>query len=162
MLMRNINGFKDYLISEDGQVWSIKGKIFLTQITDNRGYVYVDLYNSSGKKKTPIHRILLISFVGINTLMPFACHRNDIKSDNTLTNLYWGNHSTNTVDMHRNGRTLNKKMKRKINNLQVRIIRNYPYHYGCNIFLAEIFNSKSDYIKSIRLGRKRKQLEGLY
>ena len=47
--------------------------------------------------------IVLEAFVSARPKGYLACHRNDIKYDNALGNLYWGTHKDNIEDAIRNG-----------------------------------------------------------
>lgn len=50
-----------------------------------------------------IHPLVLIAFVGPRPEGYQACHRNSIKTDNTLDNLYWGTPAENEADKIENG-----------------------------------------------------------
>lgn len=50
-----------------------------------------------------VHRLVLLTFVGPCPTGKLACHRNDIKTDNRLVNLYWGTPVQNSKDANHNG-----------------------------------------------------------
>lgn len=88
----------------------------------------------------------------------FACHRDDNKDNNCLTNIYWGTPKENTADAIRNGNHVfnlfglkgEKHPCAKLNDLQIRIIRRYPKVYGGNIFLGKIFGISNGTVDNIR------------
>ena len=55
------------------------------------------------RKDLLVHRLVLLAFVGEPPVGHEACHRNDIGTDNRLTNLYWGTRSENAYDQISNG-----------------------------------------------------------
>ena len=56
-------GFSKYLISTDGQVYSLKSDRLLPQGFTHRGYKQVDVCNDEGiKKHMRVHRLVSVSY----------------------------------------------------------------------------------------------------
>jgi hypothetical protein len=54
-------------------------------------------------KTVKVHRLVLLAFSETSENFPLACHRNGIKTDNRLSNLYWGTRSQNAQDSIKSG-----------------------------------------------------------
>lgn len=81
----------NYLVSNDGRVFSSLTKKMLKPDTIWNGYLRVKLNDG---KQYLVHRLVMEAFVGESSL--FANHKNGIKSDNRLQNLEWCTRSQNT------------------------------------------------------------------
>ena len=68
------------------------------QINKYNGYVYVNIYdNKSHKiKKVRLHRLLAETFIPNPNNLPVVGHKNNIKNDNRIGNLYWTTWKENT------------------------------------------------------------------
>lgn len=90
---KEINGYKDYQVSNMGQVASFKSgeKVILKQKINRYGYCAVVL--SGGTKKTrkdfTVHRLVAIHFVDGYADGLQVNHLNEIKTDNRADNLMW-------------------------------------------------------------------------
>ncbi len=114
---RDIPGFPDYRIGDDGSVWSrkklgCKGGTLktwkrLTCPVANTGYAAVGLSrNRSGKTNVRlVHRLLLEIFVGPCPPGMECCHRDGNPRNNCLDNLRWDTRKGNKADDVRNGKT---------------------------------------------------------
>lgn len=69
-----------------------------------RGYLTVILSKNGIKKTYLVHRLLALAFIPNPNNYPDVLHRNDIKTDNRLENLYWGNDKINREDAVKNGK----------------------------------------------------------
>ncbi|AWN04235.1 HNH endonuclease [Gordonia phage Sour] len=72
--------------------------------TVTRGYHYVGMYRGGSVVRARVHRLVLEAFVGPCPEGQQACHADDDKTNNELTNLRWDSPSANAADMRRNGR----------------------------------------------------------
>jgi hypothetical protein len=77
----------------------VKGRVLKPSLSAN-GYPHVVL---EGKADRHVHVMVLESFVGPRPEEMEALHRDDIKTNNTIANLYWGTKSDNAHDKIRNG-----------------------------------------------------------
>jgi len=83
-----IVGFPDYLIYNDGRVWSKKYKKFLKQKKDN--YYRIGIFNSNKKRKFKmIHRLIAEHYIPNPENKSEVDHINRDPSDNRLENLRW-------------------------------------------------------------------------
>lgn len=73
---------------------------------DSGGYAQVVLQDvSSGRRETwGVHRLVLTAFRREPTEADHAMHKNDLRSDNRLSNLRWGTRQENAADMASKGR----------------------------------------------------------
>lgn len=71
-----------------------------------------------------VHALMLETFVGPRPEGYVACHRNDVKYDNRLVNLYWGTKSQNALDAKRNfgyygtGKRISDEKRKEIHSLK--------------------------------------------
>ncbi len=98
---------KDYWISISGAVYSTKSKTTLKPYPSNNGY----LTYFSVNKGTTAHTMVLETFVPRKQVLDMVLHRNDVKHDNRLENLYYGDKKQNALDASRNGRLFTKRVK---------------------------------------------------
>ncbi|WP_373234004.1 NUMOD4 motif-containing HNH endonuclease [Mycobacterium marinum] len=107
-----------YEVSDHGRVRSIdrvvpsnrpgktrlsKGQIMTGFALADTGHQIVWLSREGRRSGRLIHRLVLEAFVGPCPPGMESCHRNDISSDNRLTNLRWDTRSGNQLDAVRNG-----------------------------------------------------------
>ena len=87
--MTEITGYPNYLIYENGDVWSKKRKIFLKGDKSKKNYIRVELYNNNKSKRYLVHRLVAIQFIPNPENKPEVDHINNNPSDNSLENLQW-------------------------------------------------------------------------
>ena len=120
MEWRDIPDFPHYEVSDNGQVRSVthqttyttktgitrtitlRGKL-LSPKTTRHGYHRVGLVRDGVTHHVVVHRLMLSAFVGPPPF-PNACglHRDDVKTHNTIENLYWGTYAENIQDSLKN------------------------------------------------------------
>lgn len=109
---RVIPGYSKYEASVSGTVrraryghGSQAGKVLKPKVA-KWGHLYVNLSNDEGEIKTVgVHVAVCLAFHGPQpSPAHIACHDNDIVTDNTPGNVYWGTHSKNALDRERNKR----------------------------------------------------------
>lgn len=91
--MQNIPGHSSYLASEDGKIFSDKGRARreLSVKTTRAGYRRVRIVNDEGKPSDEyVHRLVLLAFKGEPPHNHVAIHNNGEAGDNRLLNLRWG------------------------------------------------------------------------
>lgn len=98
----NLNGFKaisnfsDYLISQDGRIYSNRSRKFLKLNPEKRGYVPVSLVDDGGNIKCKkLHRLVWETFNGPIPDGYEINHKNEIRNDNRLENLELLTHKEN-------------------------------------------------------------------
>jgi len=126
--IKRIPNFSDYGCDEEGNVWSFKqtkGLPIPHKITPRirLGYGRVALLKDGKSKYFDVHRLMALTFLGPPpTPKSRVLHWDDVRLNNRLSNLRWGNHSENLQDARRNGKTL-AMPNRKLTPDQIREIR---------------------------------------
>ncbi len=91
----------NYEVSDTGLVRRALDKRQLRLRLDD-GYHRAKLF-IGGERIFLVHVLVCTAFHGHAPLdKPLACHKNDIPTDNTVENLYWGDRKDNLLDAHRN------------------------------------------------------------
>lgn len=81
-------GFSKYLISTDGQVYSLKSDRLLPQGFTHRGYKQVDVCNDEGiKKHMRVHRLVYMAHKGVIPEGMQINHKDENKANNCIDNL---------------------------------------------------------------------------
>ena len=90
--------YTDYLITEEGDVYSTKyGKLKKKkQCTDTRGYKILDLYNNGKRKTYKVHRLVAQTYIPNPDNLPQVNHIDEDKTNNNVSNLEWCNNQYNT------------------------------------------------------------------
>jgi hypothetical protein len=92
---RFVKNYENYMISNEGRVFSIKRNKFLKPILNDRGYYIVDLYTNGLVKRFRVHRLVSRAFLDNNENKRCIDHINNIKTDNRLENLRWCSYTEN-------------------------------------------------------------------
>lgn len=141
--LKEIPGFKNYAISEEGEVFSIKSRMFVKQPI-RKGYKTVTITNDAGKPiTTGLHRLLMITYKPIeNPDQMQVDHIDCNKLNNDLDNLEWVTKKENTHRAIKNG--LYKEDRVAIPDEVVNEVRlSYiPGQKGNRLALMEKFNLK--------------------
>tara|TARA_R110002074_G_scaffold282319_1_gene453879 strand:+ start:79 stop:567 length:489 start_codon:yes stop_codon:yes gene_type:complete len=94
-----INDYPNYLIYEDGRVWSKTSNKFLKpNICASTGYYKVFLYNNKKRKFLLIHRLIALHYIPNPNNKPEVDHINRIRTDNRIENLRWVNRSEQSLN----------------------------------------------------------------
>jgi len=110
-----IDGYKDYWVSDGGQIRSRKfGKIrILKPGMATSGYLQVNLCRDGEVEKYDVHLLVLAAFVGPCLKRKECNHRNGIKTDNRVENLEYVTRSENMLHAFRIGLNRNGKEVRQ-------------------------------------------------
>lgn len=102
---RMIPGFVEYLVGDDGSVWSCHKRFpkRLKPYVDKDGYHGVALFSRGRYTSKRVHRVVLEAFVGPCPDGMLTAHRNGIRSDNRLDNLRWDTQANNVQDKREHG-----------------------------------------------------------
>lgn len=96
--------FKDYILYEDGRIYSNKVNRFLRPTFDKKGYMVVSLTNEKRKSKQyKLHRLLALSFIPNPNNLPQVNHKDGNKGNNSLNNLEWCDNSYNQLHSYKIG-----------------------------------------------------------
>jgi len=90
-----IQGYPDYLIYEDGRVFSKKSRKMLKPRVNGIGYKQVDLYNHGKQKTILIHRLVALYYIDNPNNFPEVDHIDRNKVNNDISNLRFVDRSTN-------------------------------------------------------------------
>ncbi len=90
-----IEGYHNYLIYEDGKVFSKKRKIFLKASPDGSGYLILDICKDGKKKAFRIHRLIALHYIPNPHNYPCVDHKDRNRQNNSIDNLRWCSYSTN-------------------------------------------------------------------
>jgi len=103
-----IHGYPDYLIYDDGRVWSKKRKKFLKLQTTKDGYKHTRLSHDKKAKTELIHRLMAKTYIPNPLNLETVDHINRIRDDNRVENLRWA--SRKQQNENRNKVIYNPKM----------------------------------------------------
>ena len=105
-LLSDIEGFEEctnYIIYENGSIYSKRKKDFLQLCTDSKGYKYIDLKHTNSILRCPkVHRLIMLAFVGPQNGMQIN-HKDGNKSNNQLSNLEYVTQEENRTHALDNG-----------------------------------------------------------
>lgn len=88
--------FENYLITDNGDVWSNLKHKFLKPLVKPKGYKQVYLKDKQGKSKWHyVHRLVAILYVDNPDNKPEVNHLDNNPSNNHYTNLKWVTHQEN-------------------------------------------------------------------
>lgn len=141
-----------YFISENGDLLSawrhahhgglLTNRLKLIFPTQNsNGY----FYKTFGKKLFFIHNLILTTFKGSRPQGMQGCHKNDIKWDNRISNLYWGTPKQNDEDRIKNGHYSFSKEDIE----GIFCLRRNGF---TQVFIAKLFNTSQPHISKICAG----------
>jgi hypothetical protein len=91
----NIQGYPNYLIYDDGLVFSEKSNRFLKYCKNQYGYHMIILCKNGKQKCLYIHRLVATHYIPNPDNLPEIDHINIDKSDNRVQNLRWISHLDN-------------------------------------------------------------------
>lgn len=82
-----ITNYKNYAVSNFGNVKNIKTQKILKQTTDAYGYLTVGLYNNGKQKIKKVHRLVAMMFLHDYSEALQVNHMDDNKKNNNISNL---------------------------------------------------------------------------
>ncbi len=93
-----IENYNNYLIYEDGRVYSKNKKDFMKVHFNNKGYLYVDLYKQSKRKRFLIHRLIALHYIANPENLPCVDHIDRNPKNTHKENLRWVDKSENALN----------------------------------------------------------------
>ena len=103
-----IDGFDGmYLISNYGRLKSLKGKKerILKTFINCHGYEQISILHNKQKHKLGIHRLVAMAFIDNSNNYPVVNHKDEVKTNNHVSNLEWC-----TVEYNNNYGTRNQRL----------------------------------------------------
>ena len=127
-----IQGYNNYVIYENGEVYNSHTKKRLAQSLNNKdkekGYYIVKLYNEDGKKNFKIHRLLAQYFIPNNDIKKICVDHIDRNShNNDLSNLRWVTVKENNSNTCRTRFDIDETDPIKRVKILSKMYRNKPY-----------------------------------
>ena len=109
-----INGSSTDYVSPIGNIYKDYGNgLFFkkkTHINKNNNYVYVGVTMKNGKNRSHrVHKLVATAFLEKPLECTVVGHKNNIKHDNRVENLYWTTVQENTQKAYDDGLAVNKK-----------------------------------------------------
>lgn len=89
MEWKEINGFNNYLICEDGRIYSKKAKRIMSAHLMKNGYVHINLSRDNKKYGFYVHRLVAEAFIPNPNNLPQVNHIDENKENNHKANLEW-------------------------------------------------------------------------
>lgn len=86
-----VKDYPDYLVYEDGRIWSNKTNKFLKPGKNHGGYESVDLFNKQGHRRLLVHRLVAQAFIPNPMQLPQVNHIDENPGNNAVNNLEWCN-----------------------------------------------------------------------
>ncbi len=87
---------EQYLISNKGNVKSLKTDVYLTPNLHDKKYLRVSLYKNNKRKHYKLHRLVAIAFIENPNNKPEVNHKDGNKMNNNDWNLEWSTNQENT------------------------------------------------------------------
>ena len=106
MVYRGLDLGKDYLISNDGRIRSLKSNKMLKQCISKKGYSTISISIGSRKKRIciKVHKAVAENFIPNPNNYPYVNHKDLNKLNNNVDNLEWCTPYYNTHHAIVNGR----------------------------------------------------------
>ena len=132
----NIPGYPGYYISKRGVLysrWDINGKGVLKKryhkkvphLNKNGRYIIGLSQPGLGTTKWLIHRLVALVYIPNPEKLPYVCHKDNVPTNNSVSNLYWGTQKDNMSQASMEGRLHQNKGKDSINYKGTEIQRSY-------------------------------------
>lgn len=109
-IRKSIKGFENYLITNHGNVISLKfeKEKILKSNNDRKGYLLLNLYNKGIAKTCKVHRLVATAFIPNPNNKPEVNHKDGNKQNNCVDNLEWVSKSENHLHAFKLGLRDNK------------------------------------------------------
>ena len=84
-----IEGYENYLVTNDGRVYSMKSRKYLKPSFVGNGYAKVVLCKNGKRKDFLIHRLVAEAFIPNIDNLPCVNHKDENPANNCVENLEW-------------------------------------------------------------------------
>ena len=116
-----IEGFSNYLIYDDGRVWSKTSKKFLKSHITNGGYYRIGLTKNKKPKFFLIHRLIALHYIDNPNGYETVDHIDINTLNNNISNLRWATQSMQNQNKNAHSNTGEKY-------IFIQTIRHYKYY----------------------------------
>ena len=154
-----VDEFPVYEISDQGRLRRVGKTEILTVKNSGRKYPYYVLYRNNKMHKRKVGQLVLTAFVSPKPGNLECCHKDDDKTNNNWSNLYWGTRQQNLEDQRRNGGFLKgeRHWAAKITEEDAKFIKEAinktVCKYGSGRALAKQFGVSEYLISRLKLGK---------
>jgi hypothetical protein len=90
-----VEGFENYLIYQDGRVYSKKRKKFMKNNPNTYGYLHVSLWKDGKEKNFLVHKLIALHYIPNPHNYPEIDHIDRNRQNNSIDNLRWCDRSMN-------------------------------------------------------------------
>lgn len=87
--MKEIPNYENYLIDENGNIYSKFRNRFLTPCINKWGYYIIGLYKNRERKEFQVHRLVALTYIPNPNNLPQVNHIDENKQNNNVNNLEW-------------------------------------------------------------------------
>jgi RNase adaptor protein for sRNA GlmZ degradation len=151
-ILKPIEGYSDYLVSNAGNIYSIKfGKSILRKLyLTKKGYLKLSLSKNHKKQTFRVNRLVALHFIPNPFNKPQVNHLDGVKTNNNDWNLEWATGKENLDHAIKNNLVpvCEKHPNSKLTNGQVLEIRELHDKYT-NQQLAEVYKVSRRTIRSV-------------
>lgn len=135
-LKDNIPGYPGYHISKRGKIysrWDVNGKGILSKryhlkqphLNKNGRYIIGLSQPGIGTTKWLVHRLVALVYLPNPEELPYVCHKDNVPTNNSVNNLYWGTQKDNMSQASKDGRMIQAKGKDSVHYKGTEIQRSY-------------------------------------
>lgn len=136
ILKDNVPGYPGYHVSKRGNVysrWDVNGKGIMMKryhkkiphLNKNGRYIIGLSQPGVGTKKWLLHRLVALIYVPNPERLPYVCHKDNVPTNNSYKNLYWGTQKDNMSQASKEGRLHQKRGAESPNYKGTEIQRSY-------------------------------------
>lgn len=136
ILHDNIPGYPGYHISKRGRIysrWDVNGKGILSKRyhlkqphLNKKGRYIIGLSQPGlGTTKWLVHRLVALVYLPNPEGLPYVCHKDNVPTNNSVNNLYWGTQKDNMSQASKEGRMIQAKGKDSVHYKGTEIQRSY-------------------------------------
>lgn len=136
ILHDNIPGYPGYHISKRGRIysrWDVNGKSILNKRyhlkqphLNKKGRYIIGLSQPGlGTTKWLVHRLVALVYLPNPEGLPYVCHKDNVPTNNSVNNLYWGTQKDNMSQASKEGRMIQSKGKDSVHYKGTEIQRSY-------------------------------------
>ena len=136
ILHDNIPGYPGYHISKRGRIysrWDVNGKGILNKRyhlkqphLNKKGRYIIGLSQPGlGTTKWLVHRLVALVYLPNPEGLPYVCHKDNVPTNNSVNNLYWGTQKDNMSQASKDGGMIQAKGKDSVHYKGTEIQRSY-------------------------------------
>lgn len=157
-----INGMtSEYMISDDGILASLRMCKYMKPGKNSSGYLGTILSVNGQRISVAIHRLVAIAFIPNPFNYQEVNHKDGNKENNCYLNLEWVDHHTNIEHAIFSG-LRDEKPSRKYSDEEIHEICQMIELGFSNKKISKLTGKRRQFIKQIRLGKRRKKIASRY